>query len=127
MNQANDIVREHLQQHLVDLGNFRRSSDKVAKLAFHPGERRLHVTALVVVSEEFITFEIVEVEQPGPLRALACSVSTSNHRLPMGDPGEGIACTSPISNFVRIHKTPRVTPTMAAGVTDRLWSREEFG
>jgi hypothetical protein len=24
-------------------------------------------------------------------------------------------------NFVRIHKTLRVTPTMAAGVTDRLW------
>ena len=24
-------------------------------------------------------------------------------------------------NFVRIHKTPRVTPAMAAGVADRLW------
>jgi hypothetical protein len=24
-------------------------------------------------------------------------------------------------NFVRIHKTLRVTPAMAAGVTDRLW------
>ena len=24
-------------------------------------------------------------------------------------------------NFVRIHKTLRVTPVMAAGVTDRLW------
>ena len=24
-------------------------------------------------------------------------------------------------NFVRIHKTLRITPAMAAGVTDRLW------
>lgn len=28
-------------------------------------------------------------------------------------------------NFCRIHKTLRVTPAMAAGVTDRLWSIEE--
>jgi hypothetical protein len=25
-------------------------------------------------------------------------------------------------NFCRIHKTLRITPAMAAGVTDRLWS-----
>jgi len=29
-------------------------------------------------------------------------------------------------NFVRIHKTLRCTPAMAAGVTDRLWSMEEL-
>lgn len=29
-------------------------------------------------------------------------------------------------NFVRIHKTLRITPAMAAGVTDRLWSMEEI-
>src|SRR3954453_9338786 len=28
-------------------------------------------------------------------------------------------------NFVRIHKTLKVTPAMAAGVTDRLWSMED--
>ncbi len=28
-------------------------------------------------------------------------------------------------NFVRIHKTLRVTPAMAAGLTDRLWSMED--
>ena len=28
-------------------------------------------------------------------------------------------------NFVRIHKTLRVTPAMAAGISDRLWSMEE--
>jgi hypothetical protein len=28
-------------------------------------------------------------------------------------------------NFVRIHQTLRVTPAMAAGVTDRLWSIED--
>lgn len=28
-------------------------------------------------------------------------------------------------NFVRIHKSLRVTPAMAAGVTDRLWNMED--
>jgi len=29
-------------------------------------------------------------------------------------------------NFVRIHRTLRMTPAMAAGVTNRLWSVEEL-
>jgi IS1 family transposase len=29
-------------------------------------------------------------------------------------------------NFVRIHKTLKMTPAMAAGVTDRLWSMEDM-
>ena len=29
-------------------------------------------------------------------------------------------------NFVRIHKTLRCTPAMAAGVNDQLWSLEEL-
>jgi hypothetical protein len=29
-------------------------------------------------------------------------------------------------NFVRIHKTLRMTPAMAAGVSDRLWSMEDL-
>jgi hypothetical protein len=29
-------------------------------------------------------------------------------------------------NFVRIHQTLRVTPAMAAGVTDRLWSVDDI-
>jgi len=28
-------------------------------------------------------------------------------------------------NFFRIHKTLRVTPTMEAGVTERLWSLKD--
>jgi hypothetical protein len=28
-------------------------------------------------------------------------------------------------NFTRIHKTLKVTPAMAAGLTDRLWSMED--
>jgi hypothetical protein len=28
-------------------------------------------------------------------------------------------------NFVRVHRTLRMTPALAAGVTDRLWSVEE--
>lgn len=29
-------------------------------------------------------------------------------------------------NFIRIHKTLKVTPAMAAGVTDKLWSVEDI-
>jgi hypothetical protein len=29
-------------------------------------------------------------------------------------------------NLVRLHKTLRVTPAMAAGVVDRLWTLEEL-
>lgn len=29
-------------------------------------------------------------------------------------------------NFVRIHKTLKVTPAVAAGITDRLWSLEDI-
>jgi hypothetical protein len=28
-------------------------------------------------------------------------------------------------NFIRIHKTLRVSPAMAAGISDRLWSMED--
>ena len=28
-------------------------------------------------------------------------------------------------NFCRIHKTLRITPAMAAGVSDKLWSMED--
>jgi hypothetical protein len=29
-------------------------------------------------------------------------------------------------NFARIHRTLRITPAMAAGVTDHVWSLEEI-
>jgi len=29
-------------------------------------------------------------------------------------------------NFIRIHRTLRVSPAMGAGVTDRLWSAEDL-
>jgi len=29
-------------------------------------------------------------------------------------------------NFARIHKTLRITPVMAAGLTDHVWSLEEI-
>jgi hypothetical protein len=29
-------------------------------------------------------------------------------------------------NWVRVHKSLRVTPAMAAGISDRLWSMEEI-
>lgn len=36
-----------------------------------------------------------------------------------------VALNSMYYNFVRIHSTLRVTPAMAVGVTDRLWSTED--
>jgi hypothetical protein len=30
-------------------------------------------------------------------------------------------------NFVRLHRSLRVTPAMAAGVSDRLWTLEKLG
>jgi hypothetical protein len=29
-------------------------------------------------------------------------------------------------NFARVHKTLRITPAMAAGITDHVWSLEEI-
>jgi hypothetical protein len=29
-------------------------------------------------------------------------------------------------NFARLHKSLRITPAMAAGVSDRMWSLEEL-
>jgi hypothetical protein len=29
-------------------------------------------------------------------------------------------------NFARVHKTLRITPAMAAGVTDHVWTLEEI-
>jgi hypothetical protein len=29
-------------------------------------------------------------------------------------------------NFVKVHKTLRMSPAMAAGITDKLWSIEDF-
>lgn len=44
----------------------------------------------------------------------AFSKKVENHAL-------AVALFTTYYNFVRIHKTLRVTPAMAAGVTDRLW------
>ncbi len=44
----------------------------------------------------------------------AFSKKVENHTL-------NVALFTTYYNFVRIHKTLRVTPAMAAGVTDRLW------
>ena len=70
MNQTDDIMRQHLQQHFVDLRNFRLASDEVSELALHRGERGFHVAALVIVSEKFIALEIVQVEQRSHAGAL---------------------------------------------------------
>src|SRR5579872_6835088 len=70
MNQTHDIMRQHLQQYFVDLGNVGLASDRVSEFALHGREGRFHVAALVVVSEEFFALEIVVVEQTIPRRIL---------------------------------------------------------
>jgi hypothetical protein len=35
-------------------------------------------------------------------------------------------CTFAFYNFVRFHKTLHMSPAMAAGITDRLWSMEDI-
>ena len=37
-----------------------------------------------------------------------------------------IALYAVFYNFTKIHKTLRVTPAMAAGLTDRVWDMEEI-
>src|SRR5262249_8177530 len=37
-----------------------------------------------------------------------------------------IALYTVFYNFIRIHKTLRVTPAMAAGITDKLWTFEDI-
>ena len=44
----------------------------------------------------------------------AYSKKVENHAL-------SVALFTTYYNFVRVHKTLRMTPAMAAGVTDRLW------
>jgi len=40
--------------------------------------------------------------------------------------GHAVALYFMYYNFVRIHKTLRVTPAMEAGLTDHVWSMEEL-
>ncbi len=40
--------------------------------------------------------------------------------------GHMVALYTVFYNWTRLHKSLRVTPAMAAGVTDRLWSVEDI-
>src|ERR1035437_108911 len=70
MYQADDIMREYFQQHLVLLRHFRLATDEIPELALHRGERRLDIAALVIVGEKFIALETVEVKQTIPRERL---------------------------------------------------------
>jgi len=41
-------------------------------------------------------------------------------------PGPTLALYFVFYNFCRIHKTLKVSPAMAAGVTDRLWNYDDI-
>ena len=43
-----------------------------------------------------------------------------------GSDAHSVALHYAYYNFVKIHQTLRVTPAMAAGVTERLWSIEDL-
>lgn len=40
--------------------------------------------------------------------------------------GHAVALHAVYYNFGRVHKTLRITPAMAAGLTDHVWSLEEL-
>ncbi len=44
----------------------------------------------------------------------------------VGNHAAAIALHTMYYNFVRIHQTLKVTPAMAAGVTDKLWEMEDL-
>jgi hypothetical protein len=54
-----------------------------------------------------------------PNHNMAVSKKVENH-------AHAVALHMMYYNFVRIHKTLRVTPAMAAGVTDRLWEIDDI-
>ena len=51
----------------------------------------------------------------GTLRVPITATTTNPHR------ASAVALTYFAYNFIRIHRTLKVTPAMAAGVTERLW------
>jgi len=58
------------------------------------------------------------------LKEVAPSVVGYFHFETAGD--RGILETYFAYNFIKIHRTLRMSPAMAAGVTDRLWSVEDL-
>jgi hypothetical protein len=46
---------------------------------------------------------------------------------PVLDSDSAVAINYFAYNFIKIHRTLRVTPAMAAGVTSRLWDVADFG
>ena len=62
----------------------------------------------------------------GLRRALSASFSRPSAGKKLANHEAAVALHFMHYNFVRIHQTLRVTPAMAAGVTDRLWSVEDI-
>jgi len=60
-----------------------------------------------------------------------CTVCTSDPELPKRSPPTAyVAAATALNyfayNFIKIHRTLRTSPAMAAGVADRLWSVEDL-
>jgi hypothetical protein len=55
LNEATDIVTQHLTKSLVDLSGFGLASQGDSKFRFEHMERRFHVAALVVTLHEALT------------------------------------------------------------------------
>ena len=78
LNQATDVVAQHLTQRLVNLRRLRLAPKRVPELRLNHRKRRLDVAALVVVLLEQRPIELVEVIKTRPQFALARRV-----RLPL--------------------------------------------
>ena len=65
-----DVVAQHLSPDLI--GHRRRglAAHRIPELGFDHVEGRLHVRALVIVGQEFLTVQAVEVEHLSPHPAL---------------------------------------------------------
>lgn len=51
---------------------------------------------------------------------------TSAFREKFENPHHALALYFTFYDFVRIHRTPKVTHAMAAGISDRLWSMDDI-
>jgi hypothetical protein len=65
---------------------------------------------------------------PNQLAKSIIDIATGQKPSPVDnrDPAAAIALHTMYYNFVRIHQTLRVSPAMAAGVSDKLWEVEDI-
>jgi hypothetical protein len=71
LDDAAEVMAEHLAKHFVGLRDGRLASQPLAKLSLNHGERSLHVRAFVVVLHEILLVVLIPKKEPLPHRAAA--------------------------------------------------------